>query len=221
MENAAKRIPVFLLSLVLMAFGVVLSTQAVLGTSPISSVPFVYSLGSGLSLGTATMVFNAFIIIGGAVVMGRDYKLRYLSAVVMVAIFSALCDVFKSLMGFITTDSYVVQWILIVIAAFIVALGVSLEVAANVTMMPGEYFVSFVAFRTHVDFGRVKVLFDVSMITIAAVMSLMYFGGLQGVREGTVFAAVVIGMIVRRINVFYKNVGFFDWIGFSGISARV
>ena len=48
-------------SVFVMAAGVVLSVKAMQGTSPISSLPYVISLMSGLSLGT-TMV-----IVGGTV----------------------------------------------------------------------------------------------------------------------------------------------------------
>jgi len=50
-----------------------------------------------------------------------------------------------------------------------------------------------------------KILFDVTNITIAAVISLIFFGGLNGVREGTVLAAVTLGLVVRYITRIIKR----------------
>ncbi len=56
-----RKIAVFLVSVIIIALGVVMSTLAVLGTSPISSVPWVLSLGSGFSLGVSTILFNIIL----------------------------------------------------------------------------------------------------------------------------------------------------------------
>ena len=48
---------------------------------------------------------------------------------------------------------------------------------------------------------KTKVAFDSSLTIIAVIISFILFRELQGVREGTVIAAVVVGMAVR----FYKK----------------
>ncbi len=215
-----RKIVVFLISVIIMALGVVLSTVAVLGTSPISSVPWVISLGTGYSLGVATILFNIVLILAGVLIMRRNFKVVYLGEVIILLIFSTMCDVFKEVFSFVVIDNYLWQWVMIFIAAVVLAFGVSLEVAANVTMMPGEFFISFVVFKTHWDFGKLKVAFDVSMIIIAAVLSMMFFGELRGVREGTVFAALFVGIFVRRYTAFFKKHGFYQWIGHHDLTAR-
>lgn len=218
--HAYRRAVFFVISVMIMALGVVLSTIAVLGTSPISSVPWVLSLGTGYSLGLMTLFVNVFIILAGVLIMRRDFKVIYLGEIVMVFILSVMCDVFSDLLSFIDLDNYAVQWAFIVLAAIVLAFGISLEVAANVTMMPGEFLVVFMVFRTHRDFGKCKVAFDVTMIVIAAALSLYYFGELRGVREGTVFAALVVGPIARQFTAVLKKHGFYDWIGHKDITGK-
>ena len=53
-----KRYLVLCLGLMIMAFGVAFSIKAGLGTSPISSVPYVVSLFSPLTVGTATICMH-------------------------------------------------------------------------------------------------------------------------------------------------------------------
>ena len=51
-----------MIALILMAFGVILATKANLGTSPISSVPYVTSLELPLTVGEATIVMNIVLV---------------------------------------------------------------------------------------------------------------------------------------------------------------
>ena len=74
-----------------------------------------------------------------------------------------------------------------------------MEVLADVVMLPGESFVRAVVFCIHSEFGFTKVCFDVSMAVIAAALSVILSGHLEGVREGTIIAAVLVGFIARSI----------------------
>ena len=53
-----KRIVFFIIGTTFNALGITLITKAYLGTSPISSLPFVLSLGLPPSFGVLTFVFN-------------------------------------------------------------------------------------------------------------------------------------------------------------------
>lgn len=58
-----KRYIIFLLGLLVNSLGVSLITKAELGTSPISSIPYVLSLNYSLSLGTFTVLFSLLLIL--------------------------------------------------------------------------------------------------------------------------------------------------------------
>ncbi|HJK39937.1 MAG TPA: YitT family protein, partial [Methanocorpusculum sp.] len=55
-KSILKRTILLCIALGVMALGVALSIKADLGTSPISSVPYVVSLISAMSVGTATIL---------------------------------------------------------------------------------------------------------------------------------------------------------------------
>ena len=44
-----------------------------------------------------------------------------------------------------------------------------------------------------------KVGFDVTLVIIACILSLSFTGQLQGVREGTVAAALLVGMLAKQL----------------------
>ena len=69
--------------------------------------------------------------------------------------------------------------------------------AANVAMLPGESFVRAVSTTWHRDFGLTKIVFDVSMSLTAAGLSLILAHTLDGVREGTLIAALLVGLVAR------------------------
>jgi hypothetical protein len=66
-----------------------------------------------------------------------------------------------------------------------------------------EAFVRAVSDRTHIKFGTLKSIFDISNMLLAIIVSLVVFHKLYGVREGTVFAAVFTGVFV---NIYTKMV---------------
>ena len=206
--------------LTLMAFAVVVSSKAVLGTSPITSVPFVLSLTTKMSLGTANLLFSIVLITVGALIMGRHYRPIYLTQIVTVAVFSAMCDLFSVLLSDLQISGYIFQWGVIILSCLILGLGVSLLIASDLTMMPPEYLVLFISFRTKIDFGRVKIMVDLTLVLAAAVISLLHFGTFVGVREGTLFAALTLGLIIRTVTGQLRKTGFYDSIGHGSESVK-
>ena len=71
-NETLRRYIVFTFGLMLSALGVVLLTRSALGTSPISSLPFVMSLHTPLSMGTFTALLNVALIIGILGLLGRE-----------------------------------------------------------------------------------------------------------------------------------------------------
>lgn len=71
-------------------------------------------------------------------------------------------------------------------------------------MLAGEFFVRAVSRRVKGDFGFVKLGFDVSLVVLSAVISLVFMSSIKGVREGTVAAAVLVGPIVHFIRPWFN-----------------
>ena len=64
MKSMFKRYLVFVAGLYFLAAGVVLIVRSALGTTPISSVNYVMSLNTPLTLGTCTFIINMLLIVG-------------------------------------------------------------------------------------------------------------------------------------------------------------
>lgn len=80
------------------------------------------------------------------------------------------------------------------------ATGVVLELKPNVAIMSAEGFVKYAARRYNKDFGRLKVIFDVVLVSSALLLGIACSGHIEGVREGTVIAALSTGLIVSFLS---------------------
>lgn len=182
-----------------MAFGVAFSIRADLGTSPISSVPYVISLIAPVSVGTATIAMHAVFVLLQILLLRRQFALLQLLQLPAALLFGLLTDLAVYLLGSVTPNSYQTQWLLCAAGIFLVALGVSVEVAAQAVPLAGEGLVLALCKRLPVKFGNMKVCFDVTLVTIAVLIGLFSTGTLVGVREGTVAAALFVGLLTRQM----------------------
>ena len=87
-----KRYLLLLAGLSIMAFGVAFSSKASLGTSPISSVPFVVSLFTPLTVGTATITMHCVFILMQILLLRKDYHLIQFMQLPVVFFFGYLTD---------------------------------------------------------------------------------------------------------------------------------
>ena len=192
-----KRYLIFLLGLFLSSLGVSLITRADLGTSPISSIPYVLSLSLPWTLGTFTVVFSLLLILLQLLILRRNFQLEHLLQIPSSMAFGAFIDLTMALLDLSLPAWYPIHAALLLVGCVVLGFGVYLEVLANVAMLPGESFVRAVSTTWNTNFGNTKVAFDVSMTVIAALLSLLLSRRLDGVREGTILAALLVGLIAR------------------------
>ena len=194
-----RRYLLLLAGLAIMAFGVAFSIKASLGTSPISSVPYVVSLFAPLTVGTATIIMHCVFILLQIMILRKKYHPIQLMQLPVAFFFGYLTDFGVWAVQGITCDHYLQQWMVCLIGIFLVAVGVSLEVKAGVVVLAGEGVVLAICKVLPVKFGYMKVGFDVTLVAIACVLSFAFTGRLQGVREGTVAAALLVGLIAKQL----------------------
>ena len=112
-------------------------------------------------------------------------------------LFGYFIDLTMVILFFVDPQTYLSSVIHLLIGCVILGFGVYTEVLADVAMLPGESFVRAVSSTWKTEFGSTKVAFDVSLTVIAAVLSLIFSHRLDGVREGTIIATLLVGFIAR------------------------
>ena len=199
-----KRYIFLLAGLFVNGLGVSFITKAGLGTSPITSIPYTLSLGFTPTVGMFTLVFNIFLVILQVILLRRNFQLQNLLQLPIIALFSFFIDLTMSLLGFMQPETYAMKVVSLIVGCLILSFGVFMEMVANVAMLPGEATVRAVSDVFRTDFGKTKIAFDSSMTVIAAILSFIMFRHLDGVREGTIVAAILVGFIAR---LFKKYIG--------------
>ena len=195
-----KRYLLLAAGLVIMAFGVAFSIKAGLGTSPISSVPYVLSLFTPLTVGSATIALHVTLILLQILVLRRQYDPIQLIQLPVALVFGLLTDFSVWAIQAISPSSYPMQWVLCIIGILLVGIGVSFEVTAGVVTLAGEGMVLALCKAFPLKFANTKVGFDVTLVMVASVLSLLFLGHLAGVREGTVAAAIFVGLTAKQVN---------------------
>ncbi len=195
--NKLKRYLLFLVGLFINALGVSLITKASLGTSPISSIPYVLSLNFKFTLGNFTIFFSIFLILLQILILRKNFKLENILQIPVSIAFGYFIDLTMYLFFWVDPQNYLVKVIALLVGCAILGFGVYLEVLADVVMLPGESFVRAIVQTWNTNFGTTKIIFDTSMAVIAAGLSFLFSGKLNGVREGTIIAALLVGFIAR------------------------
>lgn len=202
-----RRYLFLLAGLAIMALGVAFSVKASLGTSPISSTPYVVSLFTTITVGQATIVMSIILILLQILILRRRYQLIQLIQLPISLFFSYMIDFFVWVLQSIVPNAYWQQWILCVIGIILVAVGVSFEVISETVTMAGEGLVLALCQVLPIKFGTMKVIVDVCLVSCAVIISFIFLHRLVGVREGTVAAALLVGTIARRVNRVLQPIG--------------
>lgn len=196
-----KRISQFLLGTALNAMGISLITKAYLGTSPLSSVPFVLSLGLVPSFGTFTFLLNMLFLLGQVLILKRNFpKMQFLQIPVTI-FFGILIDLFMYLFRDIKPENYLISLFLLIMGSAVMAIGIMESIHADLVTTPGNSLVQALSLCTRIRFGNIKIALDCTLSAIAVIFSFSLFHKFRGVREGTLISAILVGCF---INLFQK-----------------
>lgn len=203
-KEILKRYSVFILGLYFLAAGIVLIIRSALGTTPISSVNYVLSLNSPLSLGTCTFMVNMLLIVGQFWLIRADKSrqdtVKILLQLPFSFLFSAFIDFNMAATSQLHPSGYATAVALLLTGCLVQSVGVVLELKPKVAMMSAEAFVKYASRRYNKEFGKFKVYFDITLVTLAVVLSLLFTQSIEGVREGSLIAACLTGYIVSLLN---------------------
>lgn len=202
-STIVKRVGIYCLGLFIMALGVSFSVASDLGVSPVNSIPYVVSEITGMKMGTWTIIiFLCYIVIQFLLTLPKVQPWRLLQ-ILCTVLFGWFVDLSNYLTGLFLPDptalglgavpTYVVQLGYLVISMALVGLGIFFYLGPHLLSLPGEGVMQVISEKYNKPLHLVKIGFDTTVSLIALVLSLTFFHGFHGVREGTVFAAIGVG----------------------------
>lgn len=206
MLRQLKRLATFLLGVFLIAVGVALSVRADLGTAPIASLPAVLSFITPVSVGTYVMSLNVIFVMLQVLILRRKFPKFQLIQLPLAVAFGLFVDLAMYLTAWLEPASYLEQWAWLLVSVVMLAVGVYVEMQPRLTYLPGNAIVfTIYTVLQNIRYGTIKTLVDSTLVMLAAIVSLTTMGGLYGVREGTVFSALTVGLLLRWISALHKR----------------
>lgn len=108
-------------------------------------------------------------------------------------------------------DSITEQALAQIAGCTILGIGIALEVRCGSVTMPGEGFPVAVSCVTGIDFPKIKIVVDCSLVVLAVAFCYVFFGAWQWyiVGVGTLFAMLYVGIVVKIAG---RHMAWFDKI---------
>lgn len=192
----------YVLGLFILAMGVAVSINSKLGVSPVSSLPYVISLVTGFNMGLTTILVYIFFVTLQILLLRQEFRLIHLTQMLFSVLFGYFIDFSKYLVGDFVLPGYPGRLVMMGVSILLISVGVTLYVNVHLINMPMEALTAAVRKKLfpRLMFSDVKMMLDTMVVTISILFSLAFLGGVQGVREGTVLAALLVGRVMKLIH---------------------
>lgn len=187
--------------------GVAFSTKAGLGTSPVASLPYSVSLVSSLlSFGGWLNVLSVIQITVQVILLRKKCKpLEIAIQTILAFVYGYLTNLSCWLIRYIPVNSYLEQLLYMAVGCIVLAFGIWLQLKGGVAMLPGEAMNRAIIEVTGKRYENIKILFDIIYIVLSAIICLVFLGELKGVREGSIIAAVAVGLLIKLYNLIFDK----------------
>lgn len=226
--NFLKRLGIYLIGLVLIAVGINLSKLAGLGISPVSSIPraleviFSEKFGESKIFTTGNMVIVVYylLVMLQFLVLRKKFRPINILGIPIAFLFGFIVDfvgidpkAFGHLMaGLPAPSNYAMRLLYLVASILIIGIGVYIYLIPKLVPMPAEGLAAAISDVSGKAFGNCKTIVDVSMISIALILQIIFLGGFKAflrpdvpVREGTILSAICVGQVVKFIRKIRKK----------------
>lgn len=190
----------YFIGLFIMTIGISLSVKSDLGVSPVSSIPYTITCVWGIEMGKATILFHCALVVIQIIILRRSFKIKNLLQVavgIVFGYFTTFCNYCVSFLP--STDNLIIRLIMTLASAVLVALGIFLYVPADIMPLAGEGTMQAVSDITGVEFSKVKIAFDVTMVAISLTVCLIAIHSMGSVGAGTIISSLLVGLILGFI----------------------
>lgn len=190
-----------------MSLGVGLSIKSGLGVTPISSIPYSLTLASGVNIGITTVIFNALLVFLQIPILKKRFNPKRLLQLINAFMFGYFTDLSLWILSPMPDLPLDVNFTLLIVSMFLIAIGILIYMPANIAPLPGEGVVEAVSLAYDKRFSKVKVCFDTSMVVLSLIICGLFTSDIFGsVNIGTILAAIFIGIIIRYLTELYEKI---------------
>ncbi len=203
----AKRVFQYGVGLMIVALGISVSIKSNLGVSPVSSLPFVFSMATKIPFSVCSSAFYVCYIAIQWLILGKLFKPTLLFQMIPALAFGFFVELADICLAWLAPpEIYAVRLCYIVVSALLIAIGVRMYFGARLVNMPSEGIAKALIVRFGFPLHKAKLTFDVSSVSLAFALSIIALGGIFGVREGTVLISIGVGYFIKLINIMLEKI---------------
>lgn len=204
-----KRIFNYIFGLFLITLGVAFSIKSGLGSTPVASIPYALNLILNIDLGITTFMFQVFLVMLQLALLRRNFKPKHFFQLIVSVIFGFLTSFSMVLTSFIpVADNLVIALVMSAISIVLIALGIFFYVPTNIVPVSVEGATQTIAIVSKNPFPKIKVCFDVAVVSSSLILSYIFLGNFGSVGIGTILGALFIGSTVKLIHkIYYELTG--------------
>lgn len=195
-----RKIIIYLIGIFTLAIGSNLFLNAALGVAPSCSLALTLTFLLPGSYALFNFIVNSLILILEALIVRKFGKTQILQFIITF-IYSYLIKITSIFLTHIQPHSFLDQILLAILACIVMALGITLTIHSNLTVMPYEGFIGALAFRLRKDFGKLRVVIDVLFTLASIVISLVLLHNMNSVGLGTIIASFLTGSVVSLYDI--------------------
>ena len=191
-----RRVLLYLLGNFVLAFGVAVAVKSDLGITPVNSIAFaasrIFSIDHGLM---TALVYCGYVLIQFAILRKEFLPISFLQIGVawLFGLFVSLCN---RILSFPAPEVYWVRILLMIASVVIIAVGIILYLRADLLPQPAEGLMLAIQKKTHWKLHNIKIIFDFTLVALAAALSLITVHRIIGIREGTLIAMLGVGRVM-------------------------
>lgn len=195
-----RKIIIYLIGIFTLAIGSNLFLNAALGVAPSCSLALTLTFLLPGSYALYNFIVNSLILILEALIVHKFGKTQIIQFIITF-IYSYLIKLTSLFLTNIQPHSFVEQVLLAILACIVMALGITLTIHSNLTVMPYEGFIGALSIRLRKDFGKLRVVIDVLFTLASIVISLVLLHNMNSVGLGTIIASFLTGSVVSLYDI--------------------
>ena len=189
------RLLIFCAGLVVLSLGIDLNTKTQLGISPINSVPFNVHKLTGLPLWVCVYVLYLLFILMQWLLLKKDFHPVQFLQIGTSFVCSILIQFFDDRLPLLTTP--VSQYLVLVLAVVLTAIGSALTAGMHLTPNPGEGAAVAIGAALKKDFALGKNVLDLGCVVASVAITLIFAGKIMNIGIGTLVSMLFTGRVVK------------------------
>lgn len=192
-----SRLIIYLIGLFTLSLGLALFLQSGLGLPVNSSVAYVFSRVLSVRYSVCFIGVNVVLVLIQFAVLRKNFHLMSFLQIPLSFLFGFFVDLTCRLTAVIHPSGYMANFAVMVLGIVFLGFGLALYVQMDLIPMPLEGLALAVTKKLErYPLYTVKRALDIGLLLISLTVSLIFLHRLEGVREGTAFAALFAGKIM-------------------------